>query len=114
MQTERDRASSSRRISQSNAVKHPEEKEMYEIERSARRLFLHKNLWDKWSRGLSFVKEMGVVETTCTKRNVSCADLSRHLCFPDEKDLVSGRDQSASSEEKDRLRCFRQYQCGLI
>ena len=39
-------------------AEHPEEKEMYQVLRHAGRLFLHEQLWDRWSRGLSFVKEV--------------------------------------------------------
>ena len=39
-------------------VRHPEANEMYEIQRNAGRLFLHEDLWDRWSRGFSFSKEM--------------------------------------------------------
>ena len=48
-------------------VKYPEEKRMYKVLRNAGRVFLHENLWNRWSRGLSFVEEMperhGVRET---------------------------------------------------
>ena len=39
-------------------VKHHEDQRMYEIQRNAGRLFLYENLWDRWSRGLSFVNEV--------------------------------------------------------
>ena len=39
-------------------VRHPEEKEMYQVPGTAGRLFLHENLWDRWSRGLSFAMKM--------------------------------------------------------
>ena len=39
-------------------VRHPEEKKMYQVPGNVGKLFLHENLWDRWSRGLSFVKEM--------------------------------------------------------
>ena len=38
-------------------VRHPEEKEMCQVLGNAGRLFLHENLWDRWSRELSFVKQ---------------------------------------------------------
>ena len=44
-------------------VKHPEEKGMHEIQSNARGSFLHGNLSDRWSRGLSFAKEMVKTET---------------------------------------------------
>ena len=37
---------------------HLEEKEMCQVPGNAGRLFLHENLWDKWSRGLSFTMKM--------------------------------------------------------
>ena len=39
-------------------VRHPEEKEMCQVLGNAGRWFLHGNLWDRWSRGLSFAKKM--------------------------------------------------------
>ena len=68
-------------------VIHPEEKEMYKVLRNSGTLFLHENLWDRWSRGLSFVKGCRR-DMTCVKGTVSCADNSRHCVC---------RDQSAPS-----------------
>ena len=56
-------------------LRHLEKKEMCQVLGSAGKPFLHENLWDRWSRGLGFVKKMAEV-MGCTKRRVSCADLS--------------------------------------
>ena len=61
---------------------------------NTRRLFLHENLSDKWSRGLSFVKKLAESDGM-PQRRVSCADLSRH-CVLRRQNLVSRRNQSAS------------------
>ena len=39
-------------------VRHLEKTEMCQVLGNAGKLFLHENLWDRWSRGLSFVKGM--------------------------------------------------------
>ena len=39
-------------------VRHLLGKEMCQVPGNAGILFLHENLWDRWSRGLSFVKQM--------------------------------------------------------
>ena len=51
-------------------VKRPEEKGMYEIQRNEGRSFLHENLWNRWSRGLSFVKKTEGVGMRRTKNEL--------------------------------------------
>ena len=51
-------------------VRRPENKGMYEIQRNAGRFFLHEDLWDRWSRGLSFAKDV------CFPKGGSCSKLS--------------------------------------
>ena len=67
-------------------VRHPEEKEMCQVLGNAGRLFLHGNLWDRWSRGLCIVKKMaenvGMRETKielCRSRLTMCSPKERIL-----------------------------------
>ena len=77
-------------------MKHPKEKGIYEIQRNVRRLFLHANLWERWSRGLGFVKEMaernGVHKTEselCGSQLTKCFP-KRESCFKSKSEYVIG------------------------
>ena len=63
-------------------VRRPDEKRMYEIQRKAGRLFLHGDLWDRWSRGLSFAREMCFPKrgTCCNLRSVCVIEDSSTVC----------------------------------
>ena len=57
-------------------VRRLEGKGMCEKQRDARRLFLHEDLWDRWSRGLNFAKEM------CFPKGGSCNKLRSECACP--------------------------------
>ena len=61
-------------------VRHPEENGMDEVERNAGMLLLQENLWDRWSRGLSFVKEMAERDDAHKTKSELCRSQST-LCF---------------------------------
>ena len=61
--------------------RHLEEKEMCQVPGNAGRLFLHENLWDRWSRGLSFVKEVAESDGVHTTNSELCRSQST-LCSP--------------------------------
>ena len=48
---------------------------------NAGRLFLHENLWDRWSRGLSFVKKMAESDDMHKMKSELCRPHST-ICFP--------------------------------
>ena len=62
---------------------------------NAGRLFLHENLWDRWSRGLSFVKKMaesdGMHKTKsklCRSQSTMCSPRTRS-CFKSKSEYVA-------------------------
>ena len=48
---------------------------------NAGRLFLHENLWDRWSRGLSFVKKMAESDGMHKTKSELCRSQST-MCSP--------------------------------
>ena len=76
-------------------VRHSEEKEMYQVLGNAGRMFLNENLWDRWPRGLSFVKKMaesdGVHEKQsefCRSQSTTCSS-RRGTCFKSKSEYVA-------------------------
>ena len=62
-------------------VKRVEEKEMYEIQSNAGRMFLHEDLWDRWRRGLCFFKEMSEKNDVRETKSGLCRSQSTK-CLP--------------------------------
>ena len=76
-------------------VRHPEEKEMCQVLRSARKLFLHEDLWNRWSRGLIFAMKLSegpdVRETQselCRSQSTMCLS-KKGSCFKSRSECVT-------------------------
>ena len=102
-------------------VRHLEKKEMCHVLRSARKLFLHEDLWNTWFRGLSFaikmsegpaVRETGSElyrsqSTKCLPKGGSCFE-SRSGCVTEKLSMCScNEDRQRESREERRDECFQ-------
>ena len=77
-------------------VKRPEAKGMYEIQREGR-LFLHENLWNRWSRGLIFVKKMAEGVGMRGTKNELCRSQST-MCSPRTRSNLKSRSEYVTEE----------------
>ena len=88
-------------------VRCPEEKGMYEIQRNAGGLLFHEDLWDRRSRGLSFVKDMFLFRkrgSCCKLRSERVTEESSLCCCrKDEQTNIHVKSVVIVSRERNRL-----------
>ena len=78
-------------------VRHPEEKEMCQVLGNAGRLFLHENLWNRLSRGLSFIKKMAEgVGMRKTKSELCRSQLA--MCSPRTRSYLKSKSEYVIEE----------------
>ena len=75
-------------------VRRPKEKGMYEIQRNARRLILHEDMFDRWSRGHTFAKEMCFPKGgTCCEFRSECGTERSSMCCCNEDRQTEAREE---------------------
>ena len=79
-------------------VRHPEEKGMCQVLGHAGRLFLHEDLWDRWSRGPSFAMKMSDGAHVRETRSELCRRSQSTLCLPMKASCVKPISESAIEE----------------
>ena len=76
-------------------ARHLEEQEICPVPGNAGRLFLHQNLWDRWSRGLSFAMKMsdgpdvGETQRELCRYHLAMSSPRRGSCFESKSEYVT-------------------------
>ena len=85
-------------------VRRPTEVRMYGMQRNSGKLFLHEDVWNRWSRGLSFVKEICFPKRrSCCKLRAECVTEKLSMC-------ICNEDTHRESREERRDECIWRFE----